>query len=524
MAAEQGPTLVSEENLELFGFDKNCDEQAVWQASLELIHNALDALRSTPKQGPEGKRLALTLTNDPTALILMCEDNGPGIENLDARFFASTKTKADVGVNPMLQQYGLIGRYGIGLSASLLYSHMKSGGKGELSVATQCRGQLQSQVAVFGFNLQQSTSPVLLSLTLMPRFPTTGTVTQLTLPRLTQNGLSSLLDLVKLFLDRLSLLDLAGGITTSVAVLEKGEGVAPLVTTHIVTAVPCAVIGDLSSKEQYARAIESKLVSGLDPEDKTRHIHVEAGFTEVLRAAVCLYTVEDKERTFDGTVAIEIWRYFCGIPVVDTVFSQEHCSCGLSMAVYSENNVPWKKKFGLKVARPGLLESTHQNTPREGAFPEKLVIILDYLSDPPFANLRKTSLLPSVTLNRAVKEAVNTALSNIKCLPGVGHFFLSRAEVKRKRITEVHIPRVAQDLVKMALIVNMNLQNDFVQRLALDTDTGTEEEAISILKERLISGFVAKSAPPKEEDEDDDEEEEEEVEQVVVNDDEDDDF
>jgi len=512
MASEQGSTLVREENLELFGFDKSCDEQAAWQAALELIHNSVDALRSSSIE--ISKRLVLTISNDPTALILMCEDNGPGVE-LDA-LFSSTKGAVG-GVNPMLQQYGLIGRYGIGLAASLLYSHLKSGSKGELNVATQRGGQPQSKVAVFGYNLLQSNDPVLLSLTLMPRFPTTGTVTQLTLPRLSQSGLSSLLNHVTLFFDRLSLVD--QGISMSVSVLETGEGMAPLVMTHI---VPAAAAGDMSSEEKYARVLESKLVSGLDQKDKTRcHIHVKAGFTEVLRAAVCLYTIEDRERSFDGILPLEIFRYFCGIPVVDTVFSQEHNSCGLSTAVYSENNVPWKKKFGFQVVQPGQLQSTHQNTLSPGIFPVKIVIILDYLTDPPFANLRKTSLLSSATLNRAVKESVSKALGQLKSLPGVGLLFLSLAEVKKKRITEVHIPRVAQDLVKIAHLVNFELQNDFVDRLALDTDTGTEAEAISIIKDRLISAFAAKSLPKEDDEEDDDEEDEQEV---IINDDDDDDF
>lgn len=140
-------------NLPLFGFGS--EEEGVLQCSLELLHNSIDAL-ITSGVGNSNPALEVSFTcnnQEPKTLQLAVSDNGSGIDSLDTFLKAFTTTKIVPrisGANPMLQDYAQTGRFGIGLSACLMYSYMKTGK--EMIVVTRSRAENKAIICSFRFD------------------------------------------------------------------------------------------------------------------------------------------------------------------------------------------------------------------------------------------------------------------------------------------------------------------------------------------------------------------------------------
>lgn len=100
-------------NLHLFGFDDA--QQAIVQSVRELVDNSVDACRQVP-----AGHISVTIDASlPEWMSIEVSDNGIGMDDIAQHFqLFVTQTNAE--------QLGRIGKYGIGLSATLIHAFTNS--------------------------------------------------------------------------------------------------------------------------------------------------------------------------------------------------------------------------------------------------------------------------------------------------------------------------------------------------------------------------------------------------------------
>ena len=178
------------QNFELYGFIS--EKSAIWQTMRELVENGKDAIEK--RISSESTSNCIPSTN-PTIRIVMKNDlespNEIKIEILDDGFgmddpltcmrcFYGSRAfdEAHVRVEDMdieSQHAQLIGKYGIGLSACVLYSQLTAvNGDGTTRIITKTSAQEEAFVADFKFNTETGEPIIVRSVRVFSR-PRVGT-------------------------------------------------------------------------------------------------------------------------------------------------------------------------------------------------------------------------------------------------------------------------------------------------------------------------------------------------------------
>lgn len=140
-------------NLPLFGFGDA--EEALWQTLLELVHNALDSLKSggagsspSPSLLTSSPSLKISLNverEDAQCMQVCVYDAGTGISSLSSSLQCFYSTKALQPGAPLS-----VGRFGVGLTACLLNSHAKTGR--DMTIVTKTVASRMAAIVRFGYD------------------------------------------------------------------------------------------------------------------------------------------------------------------------------------------------------------------------------------------------------------------------------------------------------------------------------------------------------------------------------------
>eukprot|EP01039_Chlorochromonas_danica_P010294 gene10294-11393_t len=141
IATVKGNFSFLSQNFHLFGFDSPVN--SVIQSIRELVDNSVDACRRLGCNGHITVILDLTM---PHKLLLEVSDNGTGMDDIDKhlQIFSSSDSLHDAMVPKTMPSSGRIGRYGVGLSATIIHSLLST--HHPVEVFTKLLGQTQMQL------------------------------------------------------------------------------------------------------------------------------------------------------------------------------------------------------------------------------------------------------------------------------------------------------------------------------------------------------------------------------------------
>lgn len=339
------------QNFVLYGLGS--EEAAIVQTVRELVENSKDAIMANTITDLRitKREIRISISNDSACVdevVVTVTDDGIGMEDASncLRCFSSQRIDAN---DPQLLM-STTGKYGIGLSACMLYSQLMLGRESTTKIKSKIAANDLLRVTNFKFNLSTG-QPLAVYEELSNPSLSSGTEVVIILPkRISTRSLKIIVNNLKMYFERIQMLPtniISTILSVSVLSSDTSENIR---SEQKCTCTQRGQFPSIDDELDYRNAYTEHLMrtfSQFQEEDEScdfctmsfSHTPIEEKspnriLTQELTISLILVTSRDRrgDKKFfsDSDIPIQILRYVNGSPIVD---SSDAFSCALFRAV-----------------------------------------------------------------------------------------------------------------------------------------------------------------------------------------------
>jgi hypothetical protein len=340
------------QNFVLYGLGS--EEAAIVQTVRELVENSKDAIMANTLTDLRitKREIRISISNDAACIdevVITVTDDGIGMEDPSSCLCCFSSQRIDADDHQLLMS--TTGKYGIGLSACMLYSQLMLGRETTTKIKSKIATNGLLRVTNFKFDLSTG-QPIAVYEELSSPLLSSGTEVVIILPkRISTRSLKIVLNNLKMYFERIQILPTNIISTTFSASVLSSDTSENVRTEQKCSCTQQGQFPSMGDEVEYKKAYTEHLIrafSQFQEEDESCDfctlsfscIPVTADslsrtLTQNQELTVSLVLVtssncEDKTSCLDSNIPIQILRYVNGSPIVD---SSDAVSCALFRAV-----------------------------------------------------------------------------------------------------------------------------------------------------------------------------------------------